>query len=104
MIFQISSDSFGKESFFIYVCRNFNSNDMSSYIITVNERMTPGKSLMEFLKSLSKTTNFVDIALQKEHPANGMDEAIDDIKNGRITTYENFEEYQKGMCKILGDV
>jgi soluble cytochrome b562 len=77
---------------------------MSSYIITVNERMTPGKSLMGFLKSLSKTTDFVDIVQQKERPANGIDEAIDDIKNGRITTYENFEEYQKGMRKILGDV
>ena len=66
--------------------------------------MTPGKSLMGFLKSLSKTTDFVDIVQQKERPANGIDEAIDDIKNGRITTYENFEEYQKGMRKILGDV
>ena len=65
---------------------------MSSYIITVNEKITLGKSLVEFLKSLSKTTNYVDIVQQEASSINGIDEAIDDIKNGRITTYENFEE------------
>ena len=77
---------------------------MSSYIITVNERITLGKSLVEFLKSLSKTTNYVDIIQQEKNLTNGIDEAIDDIKNGRTTTYENFEEYKKGMNKILSDV
>jgi hypothetical protein len=77
---------------------------MSSYLITVNERMTLGKVLLEYLKSLSKTTNYVDIAPQKEISIKGIDEAIEDIVNGRTTTYENFEAYKKGMRKILGDV
>ena len=77
---------------------------MSSYVITVNERMGLGKNLIEFLKSLSKTTNYLDIVPQKEIPIKGIDEAIEDIENGRTTTYENFEEYKKGMHKLLGNV
>ena len=33
-----------------------------------------------------------------------LDEAIEDVENGRVTTYANFEEYKKGMRKILSDV
>jgi len=77
---------------------------MSSYVITVNERMGLGKNLIVFLKSLSKTTNYVDITPQSNISMKGIDEAIEDIENGRTTTYENFEEYKKGMRKILCDV
>jgi len=77
---------------------------MSSYVITVNEKMGVGKNLIGFLKSLSKTANYVNIAPQKKVLIKGIDEAIEDIENGRTTTYENFEEYKKGMRKILGDV
>ena len=84
--------------------QKLNLGNMSSYIITVNERITLGKSLVEFLKSLSKTTNYVNIVQKEKNLTNGIDEAIDDIKNGRITIYENFEEYKKGMNKILSDV
>ena len=77
---------------------------MSSYIITVNERIGLGKNLIGFLKSLSKTTNYVDIAPQREISIKGIDEAIEDIANGQTTTYENFEAYKKGMRKILSDV
>ena len=77
---------------------------MSSYVITVNERMGLGKNLIEFLKSLSKTSNYVDIAVQKRNSIKGIDEAIEDLESGRTTTYENFEEYKKGMRKILGNV
>ena len=77
---------------------------MSSYVITVNERMGLGKNLIGFLKSLSKTTNYVDIAIQKRTSIKGIDEAIEDIENGRTTTYENFEAYKEGMRKILSNV
>ena len=33
-----------------------------------------------------------------------LDEAIEDVENGRVTTYSNFEEYKRGMRKILNDV
>ena len=77
---------------------------MSSYVITVNEKIGLGRNLIGLLKSLSKTTNYVDIAVQKRSSIKGIDEAIEDIENGRTTTYENFEEYKKGMRKILGNV
>ena len=68
---------------------------MSSYVITVNERIGLGKNLIGFLKSLSKTTNYVDITPQREILIKGIDEAIEDIANGRTTTYENFDAYKK---------
>ena len=68
---------------------------MSSYIITVNERIGLGKNLIEFLKSLSKTTNYVDITPQKEISTQDIDETIEEMANGRITTYENFDAYKK---------
>jgi hypothetical protein len=33
---------------------------------------------------------------------NGLDEAIDDIKMGRVTKHKNFEEYQKAVYQELG--
>ena len=35
---------------------------------------------------------------------NGLEEAIEDIKVGRVTTYENYEEYEKATNKMLGYV
>ena len=77
---------------------------MTSYVITVNERIGLGKNLIGFLKSLSKTTDYVEISPRRDIAIKGIDEAIEDIENGRITTYENFDAYKKGMSKILGDV
>ena len=35
---------------------------------------------------------------------NRLDEAIEDIKMGRVTTYDNYEEYEKAVNKMLGYV
>jgi len=35
---------------------------------------------------------------------NGLDEAIEDIKAGRVTTYDNYDEYEKAVHKMLGYV
>jgi len=77
---------------------------MTSYVLTVDEKIMPGKSLLSYLKSLSKTIDYVDIVPQKEYQMNGLDEAIEDIKMGRVTAYENVEEYKKGMRKKFGYV
>ena len=74
---------------------------MSSYILSVNERIASGKILLDYLKSLSKIDDYVCIMPHKENPMNGLDEAIEDIKKGRVTTYENAEEYKKAMHKML---
>jgi len=39
---------------------------MSNYVLRVNENMILGKSLMDFLKSLSKTSDYVEVMPQKE--------------------------------------
>jgi len=33
-----------------------------------------------------------------------LDEAIEDVENGRVTTYSNFAEYKNGMRKVLSNV
>ena len=45
---------------------------MSNYIVSINERMVSGKVFLEFLKSLSKTTDYVDIILpeKEKYPYN----------------------------------
>ena len=45
---------------------------MSSYVITVNERMASGKILLDYLKSLSKTSNYMDIVVaeKEDYPYN----------------------------------
>jgi hypothetical protein len=39
---------------------------MSNYVISINERMTAGRVLLDYLKSLSKTSNYVDIIEPKK--------------------------------------
>jgi len=45
---------------------------MSNYIVSINERMISGKILLDYLKSLSRTSDYVDIAVAKkeEYPYN----------------------------------
>jgi hypothetical protein len=45
---------------------------MSNYIVSINERMASGRVFLDFLKSLSKTSDYVDIILPKkeEYPYN----------------------------------
>jgi len=74
---------------------------MTSYVLTVNEKNSLAKSLLEVLKSLS----YVTIIPQKaESKISAFDEAVEDVKNGRVTQYENYEEYEKAMHKMLGYV
>ena len=78
---------------------------MSSYIIKINENNLVGKRLMDYLMSLSETSNYIEVIPQKaEKKMTGLDEAIEDIKEGRVTTYENYDEYEKAVHKMLGYV
>ena len=36
---------------------------MSNYVVSINERMTLGKAFLDYLKILSKTSDYVDIIL-----------------------------------------
>ena len=74
---------------------------MSSYILEVNERKVSGKHLIAYLKSLSS----LDVYLKPQiEEMSGLDEAIEDIKMGRVTKHKNFEEYQKAVYQELGYV
>jgi len=74
---------------------------MSSYILEVNERKVSGKHLIAYLKSLSS----LDVYLKPQtKEMSGLDEAIEDLKMGRVTKHKNFEEYQKAVYQELGYV
>jgi len=65
---------------------------MSSYVIRVNERMTLGKALLDYLKSLSKTSDFVDIVAQEDS----------DLTDERYFTKADFKRIENskksGIC------
>ena len=69
---------------------------MTSYVLTINEENSLAKFLLKVLKSL----NYVTIIPQKKaKKTTAFDEAMDDVKNGRVTKYKNIEEYKDGMRK-----
>ena len=41
---------------------------------------------------------------KENHYKNGIDEAIDDIKNGRVSEPQSFDNFKKEMDKMLGYV
>jgi len=43
---------------------------MSNYALRINERIAPGKILIEYLKSLSEKCNYVDVIQENERPYN----------------------------------
>ena len=88
----------------MYFCKKIKFESMSSYVIKVNEKIMQGKTLLSYLKSLSKTSDYLYIMPHKEEPKNGLDEAIEDLKMGRVTKYKNVEEYKKGMREKFGYV
>ena len=76
---------------------------MTSIVLEINERKSLGKSLIEYLKLLGKANEYVSnvniVSQNSEIKMSGIEAAIDDIKMGRITTYENYEEYEKDTNK-----
>ena len=81
---------------------------MTSVVLDVNESKSLGKSFLEYLKLLGKANDYVsnvNISEKKSRKKlSGIEEAIEDIKMGRVTTYKNYEEYEKATHKMLGYV
>jgi len=75
---------------------------MCTVLVTYDGRNKSAKALINSLA----TTKGVEINYNYPINAykNGLDEAIDDIKHGRVTKHKNFEEYQKAVYKELGYV
>ena len=61
---------------------------MATYTITLNERSARGKALMEYLKALGVLM----------HKVKAIEQAHDDMKHGRLKTYNSADE----MFKDLG--
>ena len=51
-----------------------------NYVVSINERMTAGRFLLEYLKSLGKTSNYVDIAVYDEAKSPYNKEFVKEIK------------------------
>jgi hypothetical protein len=56
----------------------FVKKDMAIYTITINDRNKKGKSLIDFLKTLD------GVEIRKEKSNIALDEALEDIKEGRV--------------------
>jgi hypothetical protein len=60
---------------------------MATYTITINERTNSGKKLMDYLKSID------GVKVEKTKTNNSaIDEAIDDINNGRVYKAKNADD------------
>jgi len=67
---------------------------MAAYAIQINERTNAGKSLLEYLSALG-----VIIEQLKPHKKNGLDEALEDVKHGRVYHADSVDDM---FTQILG--
>jgi hypothetical protein len=69
---------------------------MATYTITVNERTTTGKAVVEFLRSLGILR---EKETKKEKEIDLTQKAINEIKEGKGIRCRTFEDYLKEMEK-----
>lgn len=69
---------------------------MATYTITVNERTTTGKAVVEFLRSLGILR---EKEIKKEKEIDLTQKAINEIKEGKGIRCRTFEDYLKEMEK-----
>lgn len=60
---------------------------MATYTITINEKSRAGKKLVALLESLSEVVAFTEVRRVKS-----LNEALDDVKNGRVFEAENAKD------------
>ena len=84
---------------------------MATYAITLNERSAKGKALIEYLQALgvliTKVTSKTATKTRIYDPETGeymndravrdIEQALDDAKHGRVTTYNSVDEFFKEM-------
>jgi hypothetical protein len=75
---------------------------MCTVLVSYDGRNKTAKELVNLL-STTKVVK-VNYDYKENSYKNGLDEAIEDIKMGRVTKHENFEEYQKAVYQELGYV
>ncbi len=62
---------------------------MATYTIKINEKTQAGKKLVALLKSLEVVTSI------KPVKTNELDQAIEEMKTGKITKCKDFNDYLK---------
>ena len=68
---------------------------MCTVLVNYDKR---NKVVSQFLNALSMIKGVeIDFNFKQQTPKNKIDIAIEDIKNGRVTTCENVEEFKKAM-------
>ncbi len=54
------------------------------------------KKLLDVIKSIIKLSPNANLKIEKE-PTNELLEAIEEVKNGKVETFNDFETYKKAM-------
>jgi hypothetical protein len=75
---------------------------MNTVLVSYDGRNKVVSGIMESLALMKGVS--IDFNFKAKPRKNGLDEAIDDIKNGRIIKCKNFEEYKRETDKMLGYV
>jgi hypothetical protein len=70
---------------------------MAQLILKYDKRNARALNMIKYLSTLS----FFKIENKKK---SGLEEAIDDVKNGNVDYYENYEAYKLAMNKVLENV
>ncbi len=68
---------------------------MATYALTINERSTSGKALLEYLEALKLDLQLLPKVRMRK---SSYERSMDDIKHGRIEKFASADE----MCKSLG--
>jgi hypothetical protein len=75
---------------------------MNTVLVSYDKRNKVAAQAMELMSVIKGVKINYDFKVKPQK--NGLDEAIEDIKNGRVETYENFDEFKKSVYKELGYV
>jgi hypothetical protein len=70
---------------------------MAEITLEYDARNTVAKKLIDFILS----SNIVKV---KKKKATGLDEALEDLEKGNVTTYKDFDEYKKEIHKLVENV
>jgi len=69
---------------------------MATYKVTIDEKNISGKRFLEYMKTLS----YVSIAKNKNKKISGLEEALKDIEEGRVSDPMTIEEFKVYTQKI----
>ena len=73
---------------------------MTTFEITIDDNNISGKHFLKYVKTLP----FVSISRPKAKKMNGLDEALEDIRKGRVSEPMNIKEFNEYIDKIWQEV